>query len=476
MILSTNHKELIMILALVTSVIIVFGLTFLLYNKHKELSKFSILIPVQNQKEQIEKDIQSLSEKLKNLDRDFEIQTKKLLEERNIQLEKKSLELNQTINSIKEKTILLENLSKEVKKIQLAKDSFEHENDLVEMSFYNPKYNFLNSEKYKEKLDNIKDEQKALILSKSAIRCDTKWTVGGSAKEGERMTNQNIKLGLSSYNGQVDNIILTVSYKNVDKCEEKIDKIKDSVNRMMETAQCVVTDKYHKLKIQELYLSYEYEQKVYEEKEEQKKIRIKMQEEEREARAIEKAKTEAEKEENEYIKQLAKAKKELEKGHAEEKESWALKVQELESKLAEASEKKDRAISMAMQTKRGHVYIISNIGSFGENVFKIGMTRRLDPQDRVDELGDASVPFEFDVHGMIFSENAPALEHKLHEIFEKHTVNKVNYRKEFFQVSIDEIQKACTSYGLNVELTKLAEAREFRQSVEMKKDFNKKAA
>jgi hypothetical protein len=244
----------------------------------------------------------------------------------------------------------------------------------------------------------------------------------------------------------------------------------------MSTVQCVVTNEYHNLKIEELYLSFEYEQKVYTEKEEQKKIRQRMQEEEREARAIEKAKDEAEREEKEYIKELNKAKKELEKGHAEEKSNLEEKIAELEKKLVNATDKKDRAISMAMQTKRGHVYIISNIGSFGENVYKIGMTRRLDPQDRVDELGDASVPFEFDVHGMIYSEDAPALENKLHDLFEVHTVNKVNYRKEFFNVSITDIQKVCTALGHDVELTKIAEARDYRQSIELQKMGIKKAA
>jgi hypothetical protein len=465
-----------MIIALIACLLCIGFISYHLYKKHKELSKFSILIPIQVQKEQLEKDIKFLGEKLKSIDEDFDNKTKVLLEVRNLELGKKTIELNQIQIQVKAKNILIDKLDKEIKKLQMTKDTLENEKDLVEMSFYSPKYNFLNSEKYKEKLEFIKDEQKALIFAKTAIRCDTKWTVSGSAIEGERMTNQNIKLGLSSYNGQVDNIILTVGFKNIDRCEEKINKIKDSVNNMMKSAKCDVTEKYHKLKIQELYLAYEYELKLYEEKEEQKKIRLKMQEEEREIRAIEKAKSEAEKEESEYLKQLIKAKKEFEKGHAEEREGWALKIQELESKLVEASEKKERAISMAMQTKRGHVYIISNIGSFGENVFKIGMTRRLDPQDRVDELGDASVPFAFDVHGMIYSEDAPALEHQLHKIFGEHTVNKMNVRKEFFKVSINEIQKECNNFGLKVELTKIAEARDYRQSVEMKNNPYKKAA
>ena len=119
---------------------------------------------------------------------------------------------------------------------------------------------------------------------------------------------------------------------------------------------------------------------------------------------------------------------------------------------------------MAQLTKRGCVYIISNIGAFGNGVFKIGMTRRQVPQDRIDELGDASVPFDFDVHGLIETEDAPKLEAEFHRRFAAHRVNLVNLRKEFFQVKIEEVQDFCQHQGLIYHLTHLAEAKEFRQS------------
>lgn len=490
-----------MIITLTLCSIAIIVLSTFLYKAHQKLNRFSMLIPLDEQKIQIEKEIRDLKEKMEDenkkllnekkiiiqsksveldnllkritsveleLKEKIEKETRKLLDEKQIAIENKSLELTSLINKINAENLHVKSLSASIEKLEREKRELEIVEDLIESSFYSPKYNFLKSDQYKEQLDQIKNRQKNLISNKNAIRCDVAWTVSGSEKEGQRMTNQNIKLGLASYNGQVDNIILTVTYKNIERSEEKINKIKDVINKMMDSNKCYVTNEYHKLKIEELYLSYEYEKKVYEEKEEQKKIRMKMQEEEREIRAIEKAKDEAEKEEKEYLKELVKAKKELEKGHLTEKHELEQKIAELESRLANASEKKERAMSMAMQTKRGHVYIISNIGSFGENVYKIGMTRRLDPQDRVDELGDASVPFEFDVHGMIFSEDAPALENKLHEIFGEHTVNKVNTRKEFFNVSIHDIQKECNKYGLNVELTKVADARDYRESLKLK--------
>ena len=124
---------------------------------------------------------------------------------------------------------------------------------------------------------------------------------------------------------------------------------------------------------------------------------------------------------------------------------------------------------MAEFTKAGHVYIISNVGSFGENIFKIGMTRRLEPMDRVRELGDASVPFAFDVHGMIYSENAPALENLLHRKFNDLRVNKVNSRKEFFRVKLSDIEKFAQEENLELHLTMKAMAQEYRESLALER-------
>lgn len=143
---------------------------------------------------------------------------------------------------------------------------------------------------------------------------------------------------------------------------------------------------------------------------------------------------------------------------------------DLESKLQEAEEKGQRALSMAQQTRRGHVYVISNIGSFGENVFKIGMTRRLEPLDRVKELGDASVPFSFDVHAMLYSDDAPTLEKELHRRFDRDSVNKVNPRKEFFRTSLAEIKQTVTQQGIDdVHWTMKSEAAEYRESLAIEK-------
>ena len=198
---------------------------------------------------------------------------------------------------------------------------------------------------------------------------------------------------------------------------------------------------YVKLKYQECRLQYQFALKKKDEQDEQRAIREQMREEERARREYEKAIEEASREEVTYERMLEKARKALETARVEEKQAAELRIRQLEEELAEAKAKAQRAISMAQQTKKGYVYVISNVGSFGENVYKIGLTRRLDPRERVRELGDASVPFSFDIHALIASENAPALETALHKAFARQRVNAVNLRKEFFRVSLDDIRK-----------------------------------
>lgn len=233
-----------------------------------------------------------------------------------------------------------------------------------------------------------------------------------------------------------------------------------------------VSKEYSDLKLQELHLEFELQEKLYQEKEEQRKTREQMREEEKAQREIEKARKDAEDEEERNEKALQKAKAEVEKAKGQELERLTEKIKLLEENLQKAHEMKERAISRAQLTKSGHVYIISNIGSFGETVYKIGMTRRLDPMDRIDELGDASVPFDFDVHGMIYSENAPELEGILHKKIESKRVNLVNQRAEFFNTTIDEIEAIVKGLSLNIQLTKIAEAKEYRETLSLREARN----
>lgn len=200
------------------------------------------------------------------------------------------------------------------------------------------------------------------------------------------------------------------------------------------------------------------------EREEQRELREQMREEERARKEYERAIKESAKEEAMLQKAMEKVKAAYDSANAEQKEKYEKQLNNLEIRLKEAEAKNQRALSMAQQTKAGNVYIISNIGSFGDDMFKIGMTRRLDPMDRVNELGDASVPFRFDVHAMIYSDNAPQLEKELHRVFNRFRVNKVNYRKEFFRVSMQQIRAELERLGVKTTFTLAAEASEYRET------------
>jgi hypothetical protein len=206
--------------------------------------------------------------------------------------------------------------------------------------------------------------------------------------------------------------------------------------------------------------------------EEQRRIKEQIREEEKARREIERALREAAKEEELLQKAMEKVKSQLAEANEEQRAKYEAQIAELELKWKEAEERNQRALSMAQQTKSGHVYVISNIGSFGENVYKIGMTRRLEPLDRVRELSDASVPFAFDVHAMIWSNDAPGLEDQLHKKFALSQINKVNYRKEFFRVSLKEIRQEIEKDVSEIQWTMTSEAREYHESQAIEKLLN----
>jgi len=366
----------------------------------------------------------------------------------------------------------LQELNDEYSKYKTMYDALRKELALVEenleiQSFgvYKPHFDFKTSEEYKAKLEQNYEKQKALIKDDKAASCTTEWSVGGSRREGERMTKQYTKLMVRAFNGESDSCILKVKWNNVVTMEERIRKTHEAINKLGTSHNIFITQDYLNMKVEELRLTHERVEKLYKEKEEQRRIQEQMREEEQLQREIEQVKKEAEDEEKRYQKALEKAKIELEKAKGEEFDELNEKIRGLEQQLQQAHEEKERAISRAQLTKSGHVYIISNIGSFGENVYKIGMTRRLEPFDRIKELGDASVPFGFDVHAMVYSENAPELEGKLHDFFERKRVNLINERKEFFNVTIEELAEFAKVNNLSITITKLAEAKEYRETL-----------
>jgi septal ring factor EnvC (AmiA/AmiB activator) len=279
-----------------------------------------------------------------------------------------------------------------------------------------------------------------------------------------------IEFILDAFNGKVDSIMAKVKHDNYGKLLQSLEDAYRLVNHNGKAFRNArITDRYYNVILEQLKLAVTVHELKKQDLQEQREIRDAIREEEKARRDFEKARKEVEKEE----KMLKKARKEIEEklsqSLAEDRAKFEQELEEIKEKLLIAEEKGQRALSMAQQTKRGHVYIISNIGSFGENIFKIGLTRRLEPLDRVKELGDASVPFTFDIHAMIHSEDAPKLEKELHDTFNLDRVNKINYRKEFFSIPIIDIKAKMDTMDLDTHWTMKADALEFRESAEMKR-------
>ena len=396
-------------------------------------------------------ELANINQKIENLTADFE---------------KQKEQLNQ---DYKNKRAIYENLLGE---ISILEENLEN----ISYGLYNPHYDFSTSEEFKRSLERIGERQKQLIKDAKATYCPTEWTVSGSKAEGTKMTKHYSKLMLRAFNGECDAAIAKVSWNNIGNMEARIEKAYEAINKLGATHHITITKEYHDLKAEELSLEFELEEKLHREKEEQKKLREQMREEEKARLEMEKVRKEAEEEEARFEKALETAKADIATSTGKELEALNEKIKKLEEDLQKAQERKERAISQAQLTKSGHIYIISNIGSFGEHVYKIGMTRRLEPLDRINELGDASVPFDFDVHALIYSENAPELENVLHKRLENRRMNLVYSRDEFFMTSMDEIESIVRELNLNLQLTKIAEAREYRTSQSIREAKAKQVA
>ncbi|WP_349932089.1 DUF4041 domain-containing protein [Bacteroides faecis] len=418
-----------------------------LRNERDKLLKYKDVSDVDNEKERIIKELKDAKEELQK----EELESKDNIEK----LKKEAEELLEEIENKKKQVVELDNTIL-----------------LQDYGMYSPVYDFADSEMYKDRLDAIRTEQKNMILYKTAATCSTNWTLNGSEAQGRVMTNQNIKQILRCFNDECDMLISKVKFNNATAFIEKIRKSYDALNKMNSKNAVSISYEYLELKVQELQLAYEYAQKKQEEKEEQRRIREQMREEARLQKEIEEARKDIEKEQKHYMNALLKLDKQLGECDEVEKEVLLEKKSEIERHLSDL----DIAIKdidyREANKRAGYVYIISNIGSFGENVYKIGMTRRLDPMERVDELGDASVPFKFDVHAMIFSDDAPTLETALHHAFENKKVNMINGRREFFNVTLEEIEEVVkANYDKTVEFVKIPQAEQYRESQKILKSL-----
>jgi hypothetical protein len=436
----------VIIAALVTAL----GLsTILLYKKNGE---------VQLRLAETENRLNSANEQIDTMQRRFKPVIDIELEADKIRAEKVQLEdaIAQTRSTYREKRALLDKLVREAA-------IYDEEIKLAELGFYKPHFDFDASEIYKNRITKNREQQKELVNDKTAIQALTEWTLEGSRAKGRTMMNRAIRLTARAFNNECSTAVANVRWNNVQRMEARIIKAFEAINKLNESSEIVISRDYLNLKIEEIHLTYEYHRKRQDEKEEQAEARRLLREEAKLQKEAEKAASEEEK----YQRLLDQARRQAEGASASQMEALQRKLDTLNKQLAEAHEKSERAKSMAEQTRAGYIYVISNIGSFGSDVYKIGMTRRLEPSERVKELGDASVPFAFDTHAMIYTKDAPSLEKALHNAFEEHRVNMVNARKEFFRVSLQDICSEVRKTFPEATFLDTAEAQEYNETIAM---------
>lgn len=418
------------------------GLTY--YQVKEKTDTLNSEIERQNkEKDSILRKIEELNDQEVKLEKKLKTQTNKL---------NRSKELVKAINYTFEKYL---NYEPDQSSIKLP------ENDLSDLEEITP------SVMLKLHCMDIKDLRKAYrendkqinsVLEKYAARYTTK-------------ANQAIyKLMVIALRAELQNILYNLKYEKLDKSVEDVKsvtqkylKVAGDGNQSIAGTLTKFIGEIEYLFINAVKIEYNYYVKKEQARQEQLAIREQMRQEAEERKALEAERKKVEKEESKYQSEIQKLKEQLSAAKDEELEKLNARILQLQSQLAEVIVKKEEISNLA-NGKAGNVYVISNLGSFGENVFKIGMTRRLNPQDRVNELGDASVPFKFDVHSFIFSDDAVGLESKLHNILNEKRVNKVNMRKEFFYTSVDELEKLVTEIEPTAEFNKTMLAEEFRQS------------
>lgn len=336
-----------------------------------------------------------------------------------------------------------------------------------EFGLYTPRYSYNTSDEYKEQLKDVREQQKSCLKNGNAATGSTNFTYNNSKSQGNKMVKDMQKLLLRAFNSECDETIANVKFNNFDMSLKKITSSCEAISKLGKMLSISITPTYFNLKKKELTLTLEYQIKKQEEKEQLKAARAEQREQAKAQKEIEEQRKKIEKEQNHYQSAYEKLKAQL--ALSPDDKDLLDKKAELEDRLSDIDKALIDIDYRQANMKAGYVYVISNIGAFGENVYKIGMTRRLDPQDRIDELGDASVPFNFDVHVMIFSDDAPALESALHRAFEDKKVNMVNQRREFFNVSLEEIKKVIKEhFDKTVEFIDVPDAEQYRISQKIK--------
>lgn len=423
-------------------------------------------------------DYYQVKEKIANLESEY---NKMTVKEQNLESEisSRSSELEKLAKSIKTQTNKLSRSKELVKAIDHALENYFN---------YEPSQSSFKVRP--EQLGEIEELSPSIILKlhcmdikelRKAYRENDKQISKLLEKYSARYTtkaNQAIyKLMVIALRAELQNILYNLKYEKLDKSIEDVKtvarkylKIAGEGNQSIAGTLTKFIGEIEYLFINAVKIEYNYYVKKEQARQEQLAIREQMRQEAEERKALEVERKKVEQEESKYNTEILKLKDQLSAAKADEVDKLNARILELQAQLSNVIVKKEEISNLA-NGKAGNVYIISNLGSFGENVFKIGMTRRLNPQDRVNELGDASVPFRFDVHSFIFSDDAVGLEGKLHQILNNKRVNKVNMRKEFFYTTIDELEALVNEIEPTAEFNKTMLAEEFRQSLSSNENY-----
>lgn len=402
---------------------------------------------INNLNEEFANKSKNLDEEYLNKETSLKAHYREMQEDLSNNLSGEESKYNQKLTSLKQK---ISDLSSELNKLNT---------DILVEHYNFTDYENLFSEECKNKLAVLKTKEQALIKSGEAFTI--------YYEDSKKAVNDNKKQILRCFQAECGNLLVNLSVKNIDSIRSRLSKSFDSLNSIFKIDGIALSSKLLELKLDELNLTYTFQLKQQQEKEQQKAIKEQMIEEEKVRREIERQKAKIDKDCSQFNNEVKKLMNYMQKTSSDvEKQLYIDKIKELENKLQQLETDKKNVLEREANAKAGFVYVISNIGSFGEDIYKIGMTRRLEPMDRIKELSSASVPFEFDVHAMIFSDNAPELENLLHKHFEKQSVNRVNLRKEFFHVSLDEIEKVVhENFNDIATFTKVPVAQEYRQTI-----------
>ncbi|WP_270770592.1 DUF4041 domain-containing protein [Lactobacillus crispatus] len=386
-------------------------------------------------------------------------------------IEKLNADIDKKIQKVTEQNKQISNLDKKIKDLNSQLVNVSDEIMYEDYGLYKPRYDFANSSAYKGKLSEVRSNQKEMIKNGDAGTIFNPMTLDGSEAKGRSMQKKNIKQLVRSFNGECEAAINKVTKSNIEMIEKRITRSFEQLNKLNEPNGVRLTANYLDSKLDEAHIALEYALKKEQEKELLREQRQREKEERQAQReyAQERAKYEKDETHFQQAKDLLQNKINNSKSDVEI-ESLKRKLADLQDKISDIQAKKVKLSDRAENPTAGYVYIISNIGSFGQNVYKIGVTRRLDPMDRINELSSASVPFKFDVHALIFTDDAYKLETELHEYFDKERVNKVNKRKEFFRLNIDEIKQILSKHKeLTFDFHEIPDAPEYRDTLLIEK-------